>query len=76
MSHSSRVSLALAAVVVAAALSAETASAQGNPSAANAVNALPSPYQPVDGFLSCPRAEKSDPRPGSTSIATAAASGF
>ena len=55
MSHSSRVSLALAAVVVAGALSAGTASAQGS---SNAVNALPSPYQPVDGFFKLPEGRK------------------
>ena len=55
MSHSSRVSLALAAVVVAAALSAGMASAQGNSSA---VNSLPSPYQPVDGFFNLPEGRK------------------
>ena len=55
MSHSSRVSLALAAVVVAAALSAGPASAQGN---SNAVNSLPSPYQPVDGFFKLPEGRK------------------
>ena len=55
MSHSSRLSLALAAVVVAAALSAVTASAQGN---ANAVNPVPNPFQPVDGFFKLPEGRK------------------
>jgi len=55
MSHSSRVSLALAAVVVAAALSTETASAQGSP---QAVNSLPSPYQIVDNFFKLPEGRK------------------
>jgi sugar lactone lactonase YvrE len=47
--------MALAAVVFAAALSAETASAQGNPSS---VKALPSPYQLVADFFKLPAGRK------------------
>ena len=65
MSHASRMRLALAAVLVATALSAPSASAQvSTQPSAQAVNPPPNPYQVVENFFKLPEGRKMVSTPG------------
>ena len=65
MSHSSRMRLALAAILMAAALSAPSASAQVNAQpSAQAANSPPNPYQTVENFFKLPAGRKMESTPG------------